>query len=452
MKKIYLNPKQTIAAVMLVVVTLAAAPMSTQAIANDATPSTDKITITSENLDTVLFANNPDVIMAMNNIMKAKDQINIARAQLLPSLSLNLILAISNPPMFLLNTTSCLVPFLFPSLWFDYAASKHRFGAEVLGFHLTKLNVYSQAFALVIQVNGDELVLGAQTAHVGRLDEYVKYLQLQSDLGVVPQGEVMLAQLELGRLKTELFTLRQLVDDERAALRKLFGLKIDQEFDFAMSAVTPSTFETESPAALLPDVVARAPERLQIDQLIAAAQSEVRSAYWAWLGGCQGSSTGYQTGGNGGAFSASTGLSINIGFGYYPRIQLAKHNVTEMVLRKQELGLELGRVVESTLADISEIKGREAESKQTNAIAERMLADQMQLLPLGRASVRDMLQTYNSIDQAHTTLLASDTALDGHRITLKRVTLEDGFLKVYIDSRHQLELPDRGDATGFKLN
>jgi hypothetical protein len=39
--------------------------------------------------------------------------------------------------------------------------------------------------------------------------------------------------------------------------------------------------------------------------------------------------------------------------------------------------------------------------------------------------------------------VSSRVALDGHRITLKRIALEDGFLKVLINSRRQMELGAR---------
>jgi multidrug efflux system outer membrane protein len=204
--------------------------------------------------------------------------------------------------------------------------------------------------------------------------------------------------------------------------------------------VAASPFETSTAASSLPYILARAPERRQIDLLIASARSQVKAAQWSFVTGCQGNQGSFATGNTSSALSLSTGFTVNIGFGYYPRIQIARRNVQDMILRQRELELELGRVLETSVADIGEIKIREVQAEKNGAIAEAMLSDQNQLLPLGRVSVKEMLETYAAISAAHTETVASKVGLDGHRITLKRVALEDGFLKVFIGSRRQMEL------------
>jgi outer membrane protein TolC len=427
--------KNGVSAALLAVIAATMAGTAPMATASDVNVPA-KILITSQNLDEILFANNPDVVDAMNAVAKAKDQFHIARDELLPSLSLYVIMTISNPPMFFVNSLSCLVPFIFPGSWYDMHAARSGLSAETMAFYITKLNAYSQAYALTEAFGGDTQVLAAMEAHYARLQDYVNNLQLQADLGVIPQFDVERAKIDLGKYAMDLSTTRELIDAERAAIRKLFGFNISQDFDVQMQEVGPSTFETSTAPQSLDDIVARAPERLQIDYLISEAQSQVKSAWWAWLGGCQGNQGGFGNGAPSQAFSVTTGVTMNVGFGWYDRIQLAKRNVTDMIHRQAELKLELGRVLETTLADIKEIKIREDLAKQNLAQAEAMLAQQNELLPLGRVNVKDMLDTYSAVSQAETSLITDHTALDGHRITLKRVTLEDGFMKVYIDARN----------------
>jgi outer membrane protein TolC len=435
-----MNIKTGVSFALLAVMAVTMTSSAPKAIANDNVPNAGKILITSDNLDDVLFANNPDTIDAMNAVMRAKDQLNIARAQLLPSLSLNVIMTISNPPMFFVNSISCLVPFIFPGNWFDARAARAGEGAAVMGFYIARLNAYSQAYALTEEVGGDTEVYGAMQDHFARFQQYVDNLQLQADLGVIPQFDVERAKVELGKYEMDLSALRQLIDEERAAIRKLFGFSITQDFDIQMAEVGPSPYETSTAAASLDDIVARAPERQQIDELIVQARAQVHSAVWAFLGGCQGNQGGFGNGAPSSAFSLSTGVQVNIGFGYYAQIQLAKRNVVDMQHRQQELKLELGSVLETSIADINEIKIRDAIAQQNLATSEAMLAEQSELLPLGRVSVKDMLDTYSALSVSKTTSLANHTALQGHRITLKRVTLEDGFFKVYNNSRRALQL------------
>jgi outer membrane protein TolC len=434
MKKMNVKTGVTIALLAAMATMAGSAP---KAIADGNVPAA-KILITSENLDEVLFANNPDTIDAMNAVMKAKDQLNIARAQLLPSLSLNLIMTISNPPMFFVNSISCLVPFIFPGNWYQARAARAGESAEIMAFYIARLNAYSQAYALAEEVSGDVEVYGAVQEHFARFQNYVDNLQLQADLGVIPQFDVERAKVELGKYEMDMSVTRQLIDEERAAIRKLFGFSITQEFDIQMADVGPSPYETQTAAESLDDVVARAPERQQINMLISQAQAMVHVQAWAFLGGCQGNQGGFGNGAPSSAFSLSTGVQVNIGFGYYAQIQLAKRNVVDMIHRQQELKLELGSVLETSLADINEIKIRDALAQQNLATSEAMLAEQSELLPLGRVSVKDMLDTYSALSVSKTTSISNHTALQGHRITLKRVTLEDGFMKVYNNSRTAL--------------
>jgi outer membrane protein TolC len=308
-----------------------------------------------------------------------------------------------------------------------------------MAFHIARLNAYSTAFALAEQVGGDTAILRTREAHFLRVKEYVDNLKLQAQLGIIPQSDAIRGELDLGKKEYTLSQLRQLVAEERAAARKLFGFSIGQKFEIQMDTVPPSPFEDQIPESTLSAIVARAPERLQINALISQAHAQVHSAQWAWLGGCQGNQGNFGNGAGAQAFSVATGFSVNIGFGYYPRIMLAKRNVQDMINRQSEQTLELGRVLETSVGDIRELKLRKSISEANIALAERLLAEQNSLLESGNGSAAQTLQAYEAISMATVDAQTAQLGLDGHRVTLKRVALEDGFLKVYINSRCLLE-------------
>jgi outer membrane protein TolC len=402
------------------------------------------LVITAENLDEVLFTGNMDVVRAMSTMLRAKEQVSLARAGLLPSLNLNFnaVTSFVAAPLFMINSASCLVPFLFPSAWFELRAANRAYSAEKMAFHITKLNVYATAYALASRVAADEAILDIMNAQFSRVSEYVHGLQVQYDVGLIPHAEVLRGEMELGRMRAELGKLRDAVTTEKATLRKAFGLPLTQDFIVAVGDVAPSRLENLSAVSALEPVLLRAPERRQIDLLIAAARAQVRQAEWAFLAGCSGSQGGVSTGGTG-AFSLSNGALVSIGFGYFPKVRIAKANVRDLETRHGELRLELGRQLETTLSSIRELNARTAQSVRDVELAEQMLTEQQHLFELGRSSVKDILDTYTAISRAKVEAVSISSALASHRITLRRIGLEDRFLKVLIDSRRELEIGNR---------
>jgi hypothetical protein len=110
-----------------------------------------------------------------------------------------------------------------------------------------------------------------------------------------------------------------------------------------------------------------------------------------------------------------------------------------MINRQNEQTLELARVLETSVTDIRELKLRKTQADANLAIAERLLDEQNHLMQSGQGSAQATLQAYEAISQATVDAQMSQYGLDGHRIIFKRVALEDGFLKVFINSRRLLE-------------
>jgi outer membrane protein TolC len=195
--------------------------------ATELAPANGVLVVTPEKLEEILLSQNTDVMRQMNTVMRAKDQVNAARAELLPSISLNLVMLISNPPAFLLSSVSCLIPFLFPSKWFNLDAAKKTFSAEVTAIHLAKMNMFASAYSLLLAVAGDEAMLTMVRQQHARLEEYVNGLRVQNELGLIPQADMIRGEIDLNRTKIDLSKTAELIAQERAALRKMLGLAID---------------------------------------------------------------------------------------------------------------------------------------------------------------------------------------------------------------------------------
>ncbi|MBI3544072.1 MAG: TolC family protein [Deltaproteobacteria bacterium] len=407
------------------------------------------VVVTPKNLDLLLFGHNTDTTKAMNQVLRGKDHLNAARAELIPSLNVNFLSTISNPPAFLLNFASCLVPFLFPSKWYALNAADKSYAADITGLEITRLNTYSIAYAVLVRIKGDEEVLKSVSQSVGALDEYLSGLDVQAKMGLIPQSDVLRATIERGRISGDMIRLKETIDDEHATLRKMLGFHIDQKFAIDLGDEGASQYEDlKADSPLLLKMVMRAPERTQLDFLLDAAKDGVSGARWAFLSGCSGNSSSVGT--NSSGFNVSSGISISIGYGYFPAIDLAKRNVKDVEIQQDALQLELGRTLESTLSAIAGEKARAEQAQASVSAAEALLADQNYLLDLGKVTVRERIEALTALARARTDLISSRVTLNGHRITLKRLALEGKFLKVYIQSNRDLELgthgsPRRGD-------
>lgn len=397
-------------------------------------------------LERSLLSGNMDVLNTMQTVLKTRDQMNIARGELLPSISLSMILAAFASPFFLLNSVSCLVPFLFPSNWYNLKASKKEFHAQIEALHLMKMNAFAAAQALVYQVAGDEAVLDVMTKQRTRLAEYNGGLEQQYALGLLPEIDIIRSRIEMGRVENDLLKTRQLVLTERSLLRKMLGIPLTKTLVLRLAPMTPSRLEGGSPATLLASVHQASPERVQLELVYEAAKAKVGSTGWSFLSGCSGSQGSLNVGAlsYGSSFNLSTGAGMSLGFGYFPKLKLAKRSLKDIELRQKELELELGHVLESTVPTMNLLKERQRRTQANLEMTERMLSEQLVLLDLGRVSVKEVLESFSVTSMTQIELVATNTALASTRITLKRTGVEERFLKILNDSRRETSDPNFG--------
>lgn len=414
-----------------------------------------KVVIDDSNFEELLFAGNSDIIHATSAVIKAKDQMRATRAGLLPSLNLNLGLLLSNTPMFLANSVTCLVPFIFPSRWFDLKASNRSFDAEIMAMHIAKLNVYAAAYSVVVHVQGDEQTAKLANDQRERLASYVKDLEVLSNLGIGQRVDVLRAKSDLGRMEIEVSKVKQLVAEERAIIRKMFGLPITADFEMHVGQAGKSKLENMPIDQGLKLASSVAPEKDQINLLISSSKYALKSAQWAFLSGCSGNQGGVSTGQGGllqaGSFSFSTMVGVSVGFGFFPALKLARRNIKDMEYRLTELDLELARQIETALAGVEEVKVRHEQAEVNRLNAMELLDQTKELYKLGRADVKQVLEAYQSASGAEMEKISSDIAMSGHRVTLMRAALEGKFKTILDASKKDAEETYRKGRSWWKF-
>ena len=403
------------------------------------------ITVSEQNLADLLFKGNTDIAETMNQILQAKESVNVARGELLPSIDLDLVNSFTSAPFFQANSISCLVPFLFPSKWYDYHAAKDNYKAAVDGLYATKLNAYAEAYTLAVRIQADHTMADTMKDQRDWVNNYVMELKTQADVGLASRDDLLKGELEAGQADVASSKASELVARERAAFRRLLGLEINQDFVIAVAAPGPATFETMSISESVDQAVERAVERDQLDDLIAGAKANVRSAEWAFLQGCSGDQGANGTSASSTGFGVDQRYQVGIGFGYWPRVKIAKDKLDALRIRQEELRLEFGKNIETTLTSLGETSKQVEYASADVNVAETLLKEQMAYFEAGKGSAKDILVTYRDVTDARLTAISSAADLAGHRITLQRLALDDRFFQILIDSRRQVEIPHHKD-------
>ncbi len=376
-------------------------------------------------LRTTLLTSNNSILVALNKVHQAKDQVNIARANLLPSLNISAIFS----PNFLISSISFLLPFLMPSNWLTLKEDKFLLQAEEGSYYLAELNQYASAYALYETVIGDIAIrdiLEEQYENYLKIDQLLEQQQLLN-------GTVSSLTLAQARAQTQMAAVQvaqsdKLLAQENAAIRELFDLSIDVPLNFDQNAHVPASESEESDIQTLANqALAIAPENTQIDNLISAS----RSAKWAKMFGFLSSSTLSNTSQTGASLAhLSQGAGFSIGFGIVPNLALSNDNTAELLLQKDDLKNQTTVLAEKTLNSIVQAKKQVALATEAVQNLKQAYQIELQTYRLGLTDFLHVIEAQNQMTQASVSRVQNQIDLDNLRINLHRMMLTDQFAQI----------------------
>jgi len=396
-----------------------------------AVPVTSNVVrINPQSLQTLLLSRNNSLLQEMNKVYQAKENVNLARAQLLPSVNLGAIL--TGGPGFILSSVSFLMPFLLPSNWLDLKESQQLLDAEVESYYIAQLDQYASAYSVYMTVVGDRGLRDTLETQYENLQKIESDVDLAVKLGLRPITDLYSAQAQTQQMKSQVAQVDELLVRETASVREMLSLDLDATLMFEDMHPVASAYEGTPAKILLPSVLAKAPENAQIDDMIAAAKTESWSKAFSFFNGAtlsadsQGADSDRSV-----SFSHLTqGSGFNIGFGIFPTVELSNLNTQEMQLRKQEIALEQAQVLETTLGSLVAAKtdydaAIQAEQNFNNAYQ----AEQANY-NLGTTDLLHVLSAANSLAEASINRIKAQTDVDSLRITLNRSTLKEYFATI----------------------
>lgn len=384
------------------------------------------VIINPQSLRTLLMARNVGIAIALNEVQQSKAQVAQARGNLLPSVNLGSV--ISSGPSFMLTSVSFLLPFLMPSKWMDLNENTHLLKAQGTSYYLAQLNGYASAYSVYATTVGDMQLRETIYQQYETFKAIEDKLRLPAEVGIIRMEDYLQAQAQAQLALVQVSQLDELIMREKASVRQMLGLELDQEIVFEPLHIAASPVESMSPRDLLEKVHESSPESAQMASLITAAQYNKWSQGFGFLNG---SSLGASRPSTGGAFGSVTQTgSVNLGFGYFPALELSNLHIEQLRLRKKELRLDQAELIETTLGALAEAQKQYTAATQAEENLRKVYDAEYMRYQVGMTDILNVLQAGNGVTSAAVNKVKSATALDTLRISLHRLMVSDEFSNI----------------------
>lgn len=406
--------------------------VASQSFANKPSKATSRpphtFVLNQSTLQKQLLNKNLELIKALYAVHNAKDQVNIARANLLPSLNLGGLLDFSGGG-FILASIDFLVPFLVPSNWFNYTTEKNLFHAEKISYHAIQLNTYSSALSLYFTIVADRQIQRIYQQQYHDLQDIFEMQKKRSAAGLVPISDLMQTQAQAQMAGVKASQLAELNIQEIAAARKFLSLDLATEIQLETSTMANSPWEFES----LQNTARRANEvsveRSQIQYLIKAAQAQKWSKVFSFISGATIGSRSIA--GEDANFDnmQATG-SMNFGFAQFPTYELNERHIQEIKLQDVALQQENTRIIEATLGSITEAQQQLDLATQAEVQMAQVYEIRRQNYEQGDGSLIEVLQARTQMSDASVARIKALLDLNLQRTVLHRTLLSDQFSNI----------------------
>ena len=382
------------------------------------------VVINANSLKKLMLERNIDLLVQLNQVQQAKARVGVARGNILPSVNLGT--AVASGVSFGLATVTVLLPFLLPSSWFDLRESQYLLNAQGSAYYIAQLNTYASAYTLYLTVISDMDLRAALYQQYLNSKALEDALKIALDNGIINPEDFLKAQAQTNIAFVQVSQVDALLNREKAAIREMLALPLTKEIVFEKAHAPASPYEGQTPMVLLPQVLKISPEYAQMNSLIAAANAAKWSQAFSFLTGSSLTSTKSD-----GSFSdvRHTGTA-NLGFGYFPSLQLSNLNEASLKLQKKALEFDHAQTLEVTLVSLHEAGKQLTAATKAVENLQAVYQAQMERFRMGMVSIVDVLQTTNSLTQAIASKVQAQSSLDGQRITLHRIMLSDQFATV----------------------
>jgi outer membrane protein TolC len=403
--------------------------------------------VNPETIRNQLFSKNISLLQALNNVQNSKLNVSNARAKLLPSINLAILLPALANPTFLLGSVTFLFPFLVPSNWATLRQQAEAFEADKASYKALQLNILSNSLSLYYTYLND---LKVQTAFVEQSDALGKLytsLKKESDLvGNISIDDLNTAFAQWEESKIKVSKLQELLIEEKTGMRTLLGLPLGSELKLEEVDLLPSSFEDKTSSEISTHSMDVAPEVVQMNYLIKAA----KAGKFSKVLGFQTSASigGTSTNGSSPFDSLKASGGFTFGMDNLVNIKIASNNIDSLILREEQLKQENEKTSEIIIGKFVEVKNQKEYSTNATQSRSRVYESQKKQYRLGLISLQDLLLTEAKLTDAKVADLKIDLDFKMQRLTLQRLVVDGDFSKV--KGCESITEPPKKGLFGFK--
>lgn len=388
---------------------------------------TKAFVLNQSTLQSQLLSGNLEILKALYAVHDAKDQVNIARANLLPSLNLGGMVSFSGGG-FILSSIDFLMPFLLPSNWYNYFSEKNLFEAEKLSYNTIQLNTYSSALSLYFTMVADRQIYAIFQQQYQDLQDIYEMQKKRAAVGLIPVSDVMQTQAQAQMAGVKASQLAELSKQEIATVRKFLNLALETDIQLEGSTMANSPFEFETMQTTIAKANSVSLERQQIKFFVKAAEQQKWAKVFAFINGASIGSRG--TTGNASFDNMQASGSLNLGFAQFPTYELNERRIKEIQLQDTILQQENTRIIESTIGSIQEAKNQLDLATQAEIQMAQVYQLRLQSYEQGAATLIEVLQARNQMADASVAKIKSQLDLNLQRTVLHRTLLSAQFSSI----------------------
>jgi hypothetical protein len=225
---------------------------------------------------------NFEVLTNALRVYQAKENIQVARGNLLPRLNVWKIIGFVVDPIGVIED---IVPFLVPANWFRVEQAKILHLAQKEGYRALWGNQLLTAKALYFQILGDEAFLRALELTARELQDIENVIVGREMTGAMPRGSGNAIRLKRLQIEDDVRDVRVLVVESRNALAQGLGMPLPVDLSLepvsapnwgSLEFIIPEEFEFRAD-----DI---SPERRQFEQFVRVVPLIKDEIYFSFLG------------------------------------------------------------------------------------------------------------------------------------------------------------------------
>jgi hypothetical protein len=252
------------------------------------------------------------------SVYRSRQQISQAMGNLLPHINIGDVLSFATAgPAAFVGSVGNLVPFLFPSNWFQFKEAKEMYQAELKSYASLRGNEMNVVEGLVYVHIRNLALLEKVNKEVDWLQNLLQNIQMMERSGSAPQGSSELFSIKIGNLLLDKEQLAQYVEEEGSEIAQAVALPTTDKLNIDFP-ILPNLekMETINANSCLLSLTQKSFELEAIDYLIKASAIQTKERTFSFL---------------------DPNSSAGLGFGTPSAFRIGKSYEEELRLKRKEL-------------------------------------------------------------------------------------------------------------------